>query len=115
MFLPTSKLRIQQTSGYTAYGQPKPVRWVTEACAVVRLRVSAQKTSVRADSSATRGAAEETEADGVLLLSHTTVVKMNDLLEVRGLKMRVTGIEPRYDLFGQHDHTEVHTVYWSQA
>lgn len=115
MFAPTSKVRVQKRDGNTIYGQPRLGAWTTENCVVLRLRRRTEKSSVRADSSASRGNAEETQVDAILLAPPKTAMKVNDIIEIRGMKLRVTGMEDRFDLLGKLDHVQITATYWSQA
>ena len=60
MFRPNQNCQIQKSSGKTdVYGMPVPGRKVNERLAVIELNLMAVKSSVRADSSASRGNAQE--------------------------------------------------------
>jgi len=116
MFRPNQTCRIQLSSGQTdVYGQPLPGRYVTERCAVVKLEISNEKTSVRADSSATRGNALEPLVASVILLPKTTQAKKDGIIEIAGVKLRIMLRHPRYDVSGQLDHYEIHATMWSEA
>lgn len=114
MFRPNQKCRIQLASGKNdVHGQPTPGRYVTEGCSIVKIDVTNEKSSVRADSSASRGNAMESEAVSVILLTRTTQAKANDIVEVAGYKLRVMGRQPRYDVNGRLDHIEISATMWS--
>lgn len=116
MFQPNRKCRIQLASGKSdVYGQPRPGRWITEPCAIVQLKISNEKSSVRADSSASRGNAMELNADAVLLLSKATKANIDDVLELQGYKLRITARVERFDTVGNLDHFEIHANIWSAA
>lgn len=116
MFRPNINCRIQLASGKNdVRGQPIPGRLVTERCAIVRLVVSNQKSSVRADSSASRGNALEMEADSKLLLQSITQAKIDDIIIVDGYKLRIMSMEPRHDVSGRLDHFEITATMWSQS
>jgi hypothetical protein len=112
MFRPTSRLRVQRSAGYTLHGQPKPGRWTSEGCTVLLLRAQGQRTSVRADSSASRGASDEPIADARLLVGPDTAARLNDRIELLGLQLRVTAKEPQLDIFGAIDHYRIEATYW---
>lgn len=115
MFRPNLNCRIQLASGKNdVHGQPIPGRFVRERCAVVKLIISNEKSSVRADSSASRGNAMEEEAVSVILLQTITQAKIDDIIEVSGVKLRIVGRQPRYDVNGRLDHYEIHATMWSQ-
>ena len=74
MFRPNLTCIISVSSGETdVYGKPMPAKRVTERCAIVKLDIKNTKTSVRADTSASRGNARELIADSVILLTKNTV------------------------------------------
>jgi hypothetical protein len=115
MFKPNKTCRIQLASGKNdVFGQPIPGPFVTERCAIVKLEVSNEKSSVRADSSATRGNAIEEEVTSVILLAPTTRANKNDIIDVAGVKLRVVFKHPRFDVGGRLDHYEVRATMWSQ-
>jgi DNA-binding transcriptional regulator/RsmH inhibitor MraZ len=76
-------------------------------CAIVHSTRANLKTPVRADSSASRGAAEEKVAVSKILFPKTVAIDTNDKFEIDGKILRVTGIEERKNVLGQLDHFEV--------
>lgn len=74
--------------------------------AVVNMLVSGQKTSVRADSSASRGAADEIAAQRakILLPAYADPV-IGDKFNFR-LDFRIISVHPRYSVSGALDHWE---------
>jgi hypothetical protein len=115
MFNPTLPITIEVASGETdVFGQPTAARVVQERCSVVSLTRRSAKTSIRADSSATRGNATEIEADGTLLLSPTTAAGIDDVATVAGQRVRLVAITQQFDLNGRLDHHEVMVVHWSE-
>lgn len=116
MFKANQPCRIQLASGKnTVHGQPIPGVWVRERCSVVKLVISSQKSSVRADSSASRGNAREEQADAVILLNPNSQATINDVIEVAGHKLRIMAFHLRYDVTGRLDHKEIHATMWSPA
>lgn len=114
MFNPTLPITIEKTSGETdVYGMPKPGRIVRERCSVVSLMARSQKTSVRADSSASRGNATELESSGTLILSPMTQARLDDVVTVAGNRLRIVTFSPQFDLNGRLDHHEVEVINWS--
>jgi hypothetical protein len=75
--------------------------------ALVKLEVALQRTTVRADSSASRGAAEETVTKGKILVDKRHHLQRNDRVIFNGETFRVIMIHPRYSVWGQLDHFEV--------
>lgn len=85
-----------------SYGVAKRV-----PCAIVHLTKGAEKTTVRADSSASRGNAEESVAAAKILFPTSVNIQVNDRFEIKGVYLRVVKIEPRNDVLGRHDHNEI--------
>lgn len=115
MFRPNLDCRVQLSAGTDVFGQAKPAIFRKERCAIVKLVLTAVKTPVRADSSASRGTAEEIQAVSVILLESTTKVKIGDLIEVVGVTLNVSGRFPRHDVNGRLDHYEINATVWSAA
>lgn len=116
MFKPNIPCKIYRSSGQTdVYGQPKPTTIILERCAVINLNMKSLKTTVRADSSASRGAASEEVLDAFLLMAKTTKTQIDDVVEVAGVKVRVTRKFPRHDLTGRLDHYEIGGMMWSET
>lgn len=114
MFRPNQNCQIQKSSGKTdVYGMPVPGQKVNERLAVIELNLMAVKSSVRADSSASRGNAQEMEVSSKFLLAKNTVADIDDILIYGGNSFRVVSIFPRHDLQGRLDHHEVTCTYWS--
>lgn len=88
--------------GQPSFGAPAPLR-----CAVVRLSTDMVPSTVRADSSASRGAAEETTAQAVILVPAATAIAVGDVIEVMGERVEVTGRHPRINTRGTLDHLEI--------
>ena len=108
MFKPNNLCRVKRATGtrsgrgVATYSDP-----VSVACSVVHLNPRVQKTSVRADSSATRGNAEERVSDARLLFPITFKPKEADKIEFAGHVLEVTGVEPAYTALGRLDHYQV--------
>lgn len=94
------------------YGERGKGERKRELCGVVRLRDEVKHTTVRADSSASRGYAEEFTTDNKILLVKTTRAVLHSKLEVSGVTMRVLSMFPRYNVQGELDHYEVRGEAW---
>lgn len=105
MFMPNQKGQFQRATGRNIDGEETYADPVNFALAVVRLAAAAEKTSVRSDSSASRGAADVMTADAKILTK--TTLEVDDLVLFNGATMRVVGTHPRYTVAGQLDHYEV--------
>lgn len=79
---------------------------------VIRLTSKIQPTSVRTDSSATRGNAEEMVAAGRVLFQRQVSPQRGDRFVIHGVVMRIEGIEARVDTFGELDHWDCTLVLW---
>lgn len=107
MFIPNIVGLLSRKTGDDLYGQgvfgpAKPVQ-----CAVVHAQHVAQKTPVRADSSASRGNAEEEIAVAKFLFAKTVSIAIDDKFVALGMTMRVMKAEARLDVNGLLDHYEV--------
>jgi hypothetical protein len=87
-----------------SFAKPTPSK-----CAVVKLLVRNERTSVRTDSSGTHGHADETTIDGKLLMSKNEKIALGDKITVQGQRMTVVGVHPRYNVWSRIDHIEVET------
>lgn len=116
MFNPNRKCLLQLSSGKTdVYGQPTPSTYVEEGCTIVSMMINNTKSTVRADSSASRGSAMELESKSVLLLTAETQATVDDVIEIDGYKLRIMGMFPRHDIRGKLDHYQVEATFWSKA
>lgn len=108
MFRPNTKAMLYRKSsvrsvfGKEGYAAPQRI-----GCSVVRLANDVTPSTVRADSSASRGSADDTVADAKLLVSPKTIIKAGDVLELFGFRIEVNGVQPRINTRGQLDHFEV--------
>ena len=116
MFRANLHCRIQLASGKNdVHGQPIPGRFVPERCAIVKLVVINEKSSVRADSSASRGNARELESESTILLPAATQARIDDIIIVSGFQLRIMAMQPRYDVTGRLDHFETNAAMWGRA
>lgn len=113
IFQPKNNCVVIANSGTDVYGMPKPGVRKSERCSIVKFIVRNEKSSVRADSSASRGNAMELEADGIFLMAITTSADIDDLIEINQHRMRVMGKHARHNAAGALHHYEIHCTYWS--
>lgn len=108
MFTPNLAGVLRSMTGRDAYAQP--VYGPARACRFgsVNMQIKSQKTSVRADSSASRGAADEIAGDRLrILFPANTLVKIADQFEFDGqLFLVATRHLRRSVLDGSVDHIE---------
>lgn len=106
-FYATIDCAVSRRSGNDVYGQPAWGASQPARCSIVKFDLSATKTSVRTDSSASRGNAREIEAAVRLLFPSFTEIAVGDRVQVLGANLRVLTAQPRYDIVGNLDHHEV--------
>lgn len=106
MFTPNFQGTFQKVAGRNLDGEETYSDPVPLALSVVRLAAKSEKTSVRSDSSASRGQADQLTADAVILTKNEAVA-VDDIIEIMGQKLRVVGHHPRLTVFGQLDHYEI--------
>lgn len=76
-------------------------------CAIIHLNVSAKKSSVRADTSGSRGQAEQMEGDARFLTPVYAPVEEGDVFFKDDLWLEVIEVEPRRNLLGVLDHNQI--------
>lgn len=113
MYRPNRTCTIQKRGGHDQYGQETVGASFTEPCAVVQMRHVSTPTTVRADSSASRGHGEEFITYNTFLLGPKTQAVLNDKVTISGLVLRIIDIHPRYNIAGGLDHYEVQGKVWS--
>ncbi|WP_323016474.1 hypothetical protein [Castellaniella sp.] len=101
------KLLVSKNIGFDLYANPMYGKPAHSRCAILKLEKTSKDTTVRADSSATRGHAQEVLSDAWLLVPHNMQVGLGDKLELKGFTLKVTGFRARFGAFGDHDHNEV--------
>ena len=101
MFIPNNRCKLfKKTQGFTATGEPQGFEtFVETACAIVRISLTTKKTSVRADSSASRGSSSETSGASTLLFPATSNLEIDDVIWIAGFLLEVVGIEPPLSYF----------------
>lgn len=115
-FLPNLKATLRRArdeytaTGSVTYADPEPIR-----LAVVTLGGNVSKTSVRADSSASRGAAEELRHEARLMMPVKVKPRLYDRVEVGGWDIEIKEVIPRWDIFGKLDHYQVDGDRWTGA
>ena len=113
MFLANARADHWRRLATNVYGEAS---WGAQAkilCSVVHLMKKAQPTSVRTDSSASRGNADETVSQTKLLVDARETVAIGDKVRLFGFTLVISGLEPRYDIYGALDHYEVDLEQWS--
>lgn len=80
---------------------------ITVPCTVVAMDLKVTKTSVRADSSASRGRAEEEIGTARILFKADATIKEGDQVQMDGNTLDCTRIFQRHDVLGKIDHLQV--------
>lgn len=93
---------VSDVYGKKQYLNPRKIR-----CSIIRLEQGTEKSSVRADSSGSRGYAREQMTEARLLVPYSEKIKEGDKLEVLGFKLTVQSVWPRITVRGVPDHWQV--------
>jgi len=89
MFRPNTECTVREHNGLDGYGQRQYGPEITNVpCTVSKWRFFVDQTSVRADSAASRGNAEEIIGDAILAMERK--VKIDDIIRVYDMDTRVT-------------------------
>lgn len=88
--------------GGETFSAGKPIR-----LCCVSLSSLAEASTVRADSSASRGSAEDLINQAKILTLPTMDIEIGDVIDIKGFMIEVTGFHPRFDTRGQHHHNEL--------
>ncbi|MBX5130822.1 hypothetical protein HJB53_30490 [Rhizobium lentis] len=107
MFTPNRTGSLMRKTGRNLEGEETYGDPVAIGLSIVNLATSSQKTSVRSDSSASRGQADEMAAERGKILTKETLA-VDDLLSLSGSVFRVLGAHPRYTVLGAFDHNEIY-------
>lgn len=79
----------------------------TLPCSIVSLDLRIDRSSVRVDSSASRGRSEEETGTARILYPVGTSIKEGDIIQVDDVYIEVVRIYPRRDVLGNIDHIQV--------
>ncbi|WP_456868323.1 hypothetical protein [Galbibacter sp. BG1] len=106
MFRPNQTGRLHRLEGRDIYSRPTYADPIDCPFAPVSLSVKTDKTNVRADSSASRGSADELIARTRILIIPQIKPNFDDLFDFDGTHYRIVAIHPRYTITGEMDHYE---------
>lgn len=112
MFRPNTTGMLSRRTTKNQYAEWVFADPVEVACGVVDTVRKLLKTPVRADSSASRGAAEEATAVYKILFLPDVGIRTNDHFQIDGLTLRATAVTPRRSVLGVLDHHEVDFDIW---
>jgi hypothetical protein len=107
MFRPNTTGMLTARLGTNIYGERTYRLPVKVPCAIVTDLSSIGKSPVRSDSSASRGAAEETTSVAKLLFPANVTIGKDDTFQIAGMSLRVIAVQQRFSVFGVLDHLEV--------
>jgi len=108
MFIPNATCYVRRKAkGYDKYGQSTYSPKTAIRFALVRYDTKTEDSTVRADSSATRGNIKEFQASGRILVPKDVRLVWGDILIIYGKVYRVKELEPRFNVLGQLDHYEI--------
>lgn len=108
MFRPNTYCYVYQRSDeQDAYAQFTYSQPIKTPCSVTQMDLKVAKTSVRADSSASRGRAEEEIGMARLLFLPNAVLREGDIVTIDGNALEVMRIFQRHDVNGKVDHLQV--------
>jgi hypothetical protein len=82
----------------------------TVKCAMIDLSLIVQKSSVRADTSGSRGQVEQQQGDAMFLFPKTVSIKLGDVIFKDGFWLEAIQAYPRRNLLGRLDHYQV--TFW---
>lgn len=95
---------IVKNAGYDLYGAELTSTKKRELCGVIELFKSAVFSTVRTDSSASRGAAHENRAVAKLLLSAKTTAEIGDVILIHSYRLKVASKSPQFTSVGKLQH-----------
>ena len=108
LFRPNTTCQVEYAeTGFDIYGRQVFSAPETVRCAVVSFDLAVQKSSVRADSSGSRGRAEQLEGVARFLFRPNVPIKTGDVVTKGNFVMSVIEVHPRYSVAGELDHNEV--------
>lgn len=110
MFIPNAYCTVRRRNGTNLYGKAIYTKPQTIRCGVVRLSEMSSPTSVRTDSSASRGSAKEERAISRLLVPANTKLVSGDEVTLGEFVLTVNGVQPRYAINGKIDHWQVELI-----
>ncbi|MEX6316108.1 hypothetical protein AB6G19_23200 [Providencia manganoxydans] len=102
----------RKSAGANIYGEPTLSFAGKSPVGFVKFIESYDKSSVRADSSASGGKADIDLFDAVLIFPKTANLKIDDVLLIEGVKLEVKRVHNRFGLRGKAGHFEVGANLW---
>jgi hypothetical protein len=107
MFTPNLKGTLEKVVGRDIHGRPTLGAAIPCPFGSISLKVSAQETTVRADSSASRGNADEMVTErGRILIPAFIKPSQGDIFTFNGMRYKIASLHDRYSIGGKLDHWE---------
>lgn len=107
-----TELAVYRKGGMNIYGESKYQFVRSTKVGVVNFTEGVVRSSVRADSSGSRGKADVETFNAVLIVPLAADVKLGDVLVMSGTKLLVASVERRWGLRGRPGHLEVGANVW---
>lgn len=107
MFSPNLRCKYRRRLGTDRYGKPTYGPIMPAMCGIVRLEEASDTTSVRADSSASRGSAMEEMIQARILFPGRVKLANGDMVMFDKYTMTVASVRPRHSIAGVLDHWQV--------
>lgn len=107
-----TELAVYRKGGMNIYGESKYQFVRSTKVGVVNFTEGVVQSSVRADSSGSRGKADVETFNAVLIVPLAVDVKLDDVLVMSGTKLLVASVERRWGLRGRPGHLEVGANVW---
>jgi hypothetical protein len=109
MFFPNTRCDLYSRKAVkNNFGKYNYTAKVSVPCALVGFNVDVQKSSVRADTSGSRGQAEQEQGVAILLFSKNLKLKLGDVVFIDDHWLEVTEVYARRNVLGKLDHHETH-------
>lgn len=107
MFIPNNTCYIRRAGGVNRNGEKTFSPKESIRFGLVRFDLKVEDSTVRADSSATRGNVKEFHASGRILVPVSVKPNYGDIVIVEGRVFRIKEVEPRFNVLGFLDHYEL--------
>ena len=113
MFEPNVKGKLSRIVSRDVHGRATFSEPTECPFGIVNLNVGSEKTVVRADSSASRGSAEETAAlRAKILVPPYVTIAIGDKFEFQGMSFKIASTHYRISVMGSVDHIECDMDMW---
>ena len=110
MFIPNTTALLYRRTGRTAFSQAEYANPIRIPIGIANLNVMKQSSAVRADAAASRGDADIETAKAEFLIPKNVKVSLQDVIEVLGQKIEISGIDTRFSIRGTVDHYQLSGV-----